>query len=288
MHLSYVRRDIMKQQNSRFGLDLDLMADDFGFSSEPELEIPITHGEDEEPIGPQDIAAQTASLIAQEKAEEAVYEQMDAPQRIDALMGQMPTRRKDLLTIMALCQEPTSFEQVEQAVGKVQKTNASVFTSANLCALLEKAGALERVLEDGTPYPTESFEPRVVEDEQGNKHLEAVEAPAVYWVSTQAANDAVAADDPQGRLDALLEEDEKYLPIYTRVLKMTSEPDGATTKALGDAVDKDPLVQEPRYFAMHFTERLEKADAVEWTGKVWAATELGRNTLEKLDARMEA
>lgn len=278
----------MKQQKSRFGLELDLMADDFDFSAGPELETPVVRGEDEEPIGPQDIAAQTASLMAQEQAEEAVYEQMDPPQRIATLMSQMPTRRKDLLAIMALCQEPTSFEQVERAIGEIQKTNVTVFSSANLCALLEKAGALDRVLEDGSPYPTQSFEPRVVEDEEGNKHLEAVEAPAVYWVSTQAAKDIVEADDPSARLRELLEEDAKYLPIYERVLTLTIERDGATTKALGDAIDDDPLVQDPRYFAMHFTERLEKADAVEWTGATWKITELGKSALEELAAKKEA
>lgn len=273
----------MMQTPSRFGLEMEPAADEPAGARSPEIETPIVRGEDEEPIGPQDIAAQTASLIAQEKAEEAVYEQMDPPQRIATLMKQMPTRRKELLTIMGMCDAPTSFAEVEAAVKQIQQLNETVFTSANLCALLEKAGALERVLEDGSPYPAESFEPRVVEDEQGNKHLEAVEPPAVYWVSTQAAIDAVASDDPGARLSELLASDAGYLPIYRRVLSMASAEAGTTTKALGDAIDDDPLVQEPRYFAMHFAGRLEEAEAIAWTGTVWKTTELGSVKLAELE-----
>ena len=280
-------QDVKGGRSSQGGFD---GADDFGafdafdgaFSKSPELEKPIIRQEDEEPIGPQDIAPQTANLIAQEKAKEAMYEQMEPAQRIETLMQQMPTRKKELLKIMAMCTKPTSFQEVASEVEKIQQANATVFDSANLCALLENAGALTRVLQDGSPYPTQTFEPRVVTDENGNETLEPVSPPDVYWHSTKAAADAVALDNPSERLEALLNANAKYLPIYKRVLSMACADGGTSTEELGDAIDKDPLVQKPRFFAMHFTEALEEADAVEWTGERWKATELGKAKLAQL------
>ena len=69
------------------------------------------------------------------------------------------------------------------------------------------------------------------------------------------------------------------MDIYLRVLDMCADNGGTTTPALSAAIDKDPLVQSPRFFAQHFTERLEKAGAVEWDG-AWKITDLGRSYLE--------
>ena len=46
-------------------------------------------------------------------------------------------------------------------------------------------------------------------------------------------------------------------------------------------VDKDPLVQNPRYYGNNFVNKLEKCDAVVWED-CWKTTEVGRAGLERL------
>ena len=92
---------------------------------------------------------------------------------------------------------------------------------------------------------------------------------------------AVEADRPLDRLNDLFAQDEQYLPIYKRVLTLCAAEGGTTIKALGDAVDSDPLVQKPRLYVAHFVDKLEKCDAVEWVDS-WVTTEVGQTGLEIL------
>ena len=275
----------MTQPTTRFGLGFDIGRRDLPPEELPD--DPVQPTEDSEPISPADIAAQTASHLAQEQAAEAAFEAMAPAERIAELLRQMAPRRKELLAIIAACEAPTSFDAVEAVVAPIQQNCKTVFDSANLCALLERAGALCRVTENGKPYPNNSFEPTVVEDANGAKTLVPAEPPMVYWQTTSAGTQAVANDDPLTRVCAMLDEEPQYLPIYKRVLSLCAEEGGATTKALGEAIDHDPIVQQPRYFAMHFSERLEADGAIEWTGGAWATTEIGRKALVSINERKE-
>ena len=261
---------------SRFGLGFDMPR---GSAEEPDEQPAPAPASDEEIISPADIAAQTASHLEQEKAAEAAFQALSPAERIAELLSQMAPRRKELLAILNACAAPTSFEDVERVVAPIQKNCKTVFDSANLCAVLERCGGLRRVTEDGSDYPAEAFEPQVIENADGSKSLKPVEPPAVYWETTPEGAQAAAGDNPAVRLHAMLAEEPQYLPIYERVLAMSCEDGGTTTKALGQAIDKDPLVQSPRYFAMHFTERLEADDAIEWADNAWRATELGKQAL---------
>lgn len=276
----------MAQSQSRFGLGFDLGARDVARDEMPD--DPVQPTEDTEPIGPEDIAAQTASHLAQEQAAEAAFEALEPAERIAEVLKQMAPRRKELLAIIEACDgKVVRFDEVETMVESIQQNCKTVFNSANLCAVLEHAGALVRVTESGEPYPTGSFEPTVVENADGTKSLVPVEPPAVYWTATAEGVQVAEADDPGSRLRGMLEEEPQYLPIYARMLSLCSEANGATTAALGEAIDHDPLVQNPRYFAMHFSERLEANDAIEWNSKTWAITEIGRTALANINEHEE-
>ena len=83
------------------------------------------------------------------------------------------------------------------------------------------------------------------------------------------------------QLRALLDEDAAYAPIYQRILRLCAADGGTTTPTINNAVDHDPLVQKPRFYAPHFVDRLEKCDALAWR-KAWCITDIGRAGLDML------
>lgn len=204
-----------------------------------------------------------------------------AEERTADLLKAMAPRRKVLLGILAFCEEPQLVDDVNAKVDELQAHNFSVYTAADLTALLERAGALEHVTDEGGSFEdVEEQEPEVIEVD-GVEYLEVKQSAPTRWATTAAGLAAVEADRPLDRLNTLFAEDETYLPIYKRVLTLCAANEGATIKALGDAVDKDPLVQKPRLYVAHFVDKLEKCDAVEWVGS-WTTTEVGRTGLEIL------
>lgn len=214
------------------------------------------------------------------KAPIEVIDDRPAEERIADLLKSMAPRKKVLLSIIGFCEEEKPVSEVNALVDELQENNFSVYTAANLCSLLEKAGAIERITEEGEAAEDVENEPQVVVVD-GVEYLEAAPTIEMRWVATQAGMDAVEADKPLDRLMNLLEEDKKYAVIYKRILTLCAEDGGANTKALGEAVDKDPLVQKPRLYAPHFMDKLEKCDALIWK-KTWITTDIGIKGLEVL------
>ena len=215
--------------------------------------------------------------------EPAHIDYRSAEERTAALLKQMTGRRKVLLALLAFCKTPEPVAKTEAYVEDLQSTNHSVYSAASLCALLEDAGALVRETENGVVFNEDNEEPTpqtVVID--GVEYLEPRPAPELFWHTTKAGLNACAADDDSARLRTLLAKpaEQIYLPIYERVLTLCAQEGGAATRVLADAVDKDPLVQEPRLFVQRFVERLEQCDALVWSGSSWNITPTGEAALE--------
>lgn len=204
-------------------------------------------------------------------------------QRIAELMESMGLRSSTLRKIIAYCEVPRSAAEVNAKTEELQASVYSVFSAANLCALLENAGAIERITEDGTPYDEVVIEPRTVVDENGIEYLEASDAPRVYWISTEAGMDALLADKPVERTRALLLEDAGYIPVYRRILELSAAEGGASMAVLAAAVDSESLMQDRKYTASHFVELLEGSGAVEWR-KPWFITDAGLTALREMTA----
>lgn len=258
---------------------------DLSFDSEFEEFDPLedTGADDDEAEGQGDEFAATLSAATDAPADEAPIVPADtrtASERTADLLKSMAPRRKVLLGILAFCTEPQPVASVNERVDALQEDNFSVYTAANLCTLLEKAGAIERVTPDGAPAEDIESEPKVVVVD-GVEYLEAAEPVQICWVTTEAGQEALDADKPLERLRDLLDSDAAYAVIYKRILTLCAAEEGATTPAINDAVDNDPLVQKPRFYAPHFVDRLEKCDALEWR-KAWYTTEIGQAGLEML------
>ncbi|WP_080801974.1 hypothetical protein [Arabiibacter massiliensis] len=261
----------------------------FNLSLEPDYDEfdPLEDFEDEAEEGQADEFLATVSpaedALAREAAEAPAAPAADerpAEERTADLLKAMAPRRKVLLGILAYCDAPQPVADVNAHVDELQENNFSVYTAANLCTLLERAGALARVTPDGEPAEDIEVEPEVVVVD-GVEYLEAREPVQICWVATEAGRDALEADKPLERLRALLEEDAAYQVIYKRILTLCAAEGGAKTPDINAAVDDDPLVQKPRFYAPHFIDKLEKCDALAWK-KAWIITEIGQAGLDML------
>lgn len=227
-----------------------------------------------------DYTAISSATDAPAQQSEAKTDDRTPAERIDDLFDSMVPRRKVLLGILSFVEEPQTAEAVNARVDKLQQDNFSVYTAANLCSLLERAGAIERVTADGQPADETENEPKTVVVD-GVEYLEAAEPVEVFWRITEPGQAKLDSDKPIERLRALLDEDVDYAVIYKRILTLCAAEEGATTPAINGKVDNDPLVQSPRLYAPHFVDKLEQCDALEWR-KAWFTTETGKQGLEML------
>lgn len=204
-----------------------------------------------------------------------------AAERIDELFKRMAPQRRILLAILNACFVPQPNDEIDALVHRMQEENRSVFGAGTICKLLERAGALNHVLEDGTPYGLVKEEPETVVID-GVEYYQAAEPPADFWQATPEGMDYAYADDPAARLAQQLADEAEYLPIYQQILEMCSA-DGVTTKAIAAQVNSNPLLtvsKTKHLLATYFIERLEKCDALEWKGTGWVLTNIGSAYLE--------
>ena len=207
-----------------------------------------------------------------------------ASERIASLFERFNPRRRVLAGIIRYVDVPRSAAEVDEKVAELQKHDFSVYSGANYAALLEEAGAIIKADENGTPFKESPERPPQVVEIDGVEFLKPGPWREAFWIATDDARAYLAQDNPLERFKELLDRDVKYLDIYLRILDAADAEGGAATSALNAMIDNDPLVQSPRYFTAHFTELLERCEAIRWEG-TWVITDIGRALL---DGRIEA
>lgn len=208
------------------------------------------------------------------------YAARPAEERIRELFNNMNPHRRVLYGVLRALREPVGNDQVGSVIDALRAHKFSVYSTSNICTMLETAGAVRRVLEDGTPYEDFKPEPKIVV-EDGVEYWQVVPAPMPYWQITEAGQAQLDSYHPIEKLEATFAEEAEYLTLYKRVLTLCTADEGVSMKQMSAAVDSDPLVAtEPRnYFVQHFVEALERGEAVAWNGKAWKITEVGRQAL---------
>ena len=197
----------------------------------------------------------------------------------------MRPHRLALMKMLAAAQNPVSNEVMDDVAEAHRKMKFNVYSASNLCTMLEVAGALERVVEDGTPYENYQPVPDIVVIE-GEEYYKPVEAPKVHWHITEAGQSILDENDPRGRLAELFERESDLLPIYKQVLLLANE--GTSMSTFSEHVDSNPAIAEPRrFFVQHFVESLERCEAIEWNGSQWVITDIGKQALEDTLAAVE-
>ena len=162
-----------------------------------------------------------------------------------------------------------------------------VYTAANYAELLEEAGAIIKVDENGTPFADSPEQVPDIVTVDGADFLKPASWREVYWLTTEPARARLAQNDPETRFRELMERDAQYKTIYVRILQAADCQEGATTPQLNELVDWDPLLKSPRLYTAHFTELLERCEALCWEG-VWKTTDIGRTLLaERGDETIE-
>ena len=201
-------------------------------------------------------------------------------EKMQGLVDGMPGQRFVLLAILDACKQRKDDESITEIVNEAQRDNRSVYSAVGICRMLQKAGALDRVLEDGSIYDESEFQPEMIVGDDGQEYLQASEPPVLYWETTEDGARYADSDDPIQRTLDLIEENRIYLPIYSGILEMCSDG-GKKTSALNKRFDDDELLKEPRLYTSHFLQQLEEAGALRWEGS-WVVTDDGREALGKL------
>jgi hypothetical protein len=249
------------------------------------LEDPLLNDEDEDEISI--LVGNTSAPPGKnvDTARAKTDTRTDAEKIVD-LFKSMPTHRKTLLGILEFCTKKQRVPAVKEQIAEMLKASFSIYTAADYCNLLEQAGAILKVTEDGIDY-TDAKTPPVVTEEDGVEYLRAGTPPVAFWATTEEGRNYLEADDPLGRLRNLLESEPTYHPIYKQVLLLCSAEEGKRITELGDILDNDPLLQEPRIYTQRFVDFLEKCDALVWD-KAWKITPIGQLGLDEIERFEEA
>lgn len=195
-------------------------------------------------------------------------------ERIEKLLAGIPGQQFRLLHAVAFCTEPKTMDEAVADLDAAYPNTTSVYGSAQVVQLLERDGALERIVDESAEDAAGAAVP--AEDE--GDFISVTPAAPCRYRATRAGLDAIAAHVNESLVVEKIVEDERYLPIFQRVLEMTAREGGCPTKELDQAVDGDPLCQEPRRFCGFFRGKLEETGAIEWRDS-WTITELGRSVL---------
>ena len=247
---------------------------DFDFSNDEGAESQIPDMFEEGPFGmpnPEAVPQFQRNLVA--------FDEHDTDEeRIEALFDQMPTLQHMLFSILRECSTPVSDGQLEEHIDDLKRQHHSVYSPATFATLLERAGAIEKTDSEGVPLVSGECEPLMIERD-GEQFWKVAPAPAVYWTITTPGSAKLATYKPVERIRECFDSEPHYSDIFETVLRMCAEEGGTTVKLIGDAVDDEPILQNPRRFAMYFIDKLEKAGGIAWRGS-WSITEHGLAFLE--------
>lgn len=186
------------------------------------------------------------------------------------LFEAMDARRRVLEGVVAYCQQPRPMADVNREVDRLQAHDASVFTGPALAAMLEKAGAIERVGWDGP------VEPRRVE-ESGVAYWEPQVLGPQAWQATEAGLTMLCDEGAaRERLAARIVDNPRYASAYLRLVELCAADGGATPAQAAAELEGDEALTEPKRLATSFLDELDAWGAIAWEGAAWCATDLGR------------
>lgn len=221
-----------------------------------------------------------------------VTEGASAEERTEALFTRLHSSRRFLNGILEFCREERTESEVSDEVARMRELEFCIYGADVLYAHLVEAGALERIEHkqddvrvveiDGVQYlePAGRGEGPAASGEEG-----AGAAAPVRLKTSKAGLAFLDREQDMGRFQEILDEDAGLDNIYRMLLDCCANKGGATAKELGDAVDDQPELQEPRLYASYFYEKMAEHDLIEWTGKSWGITEFGKRAVQYLDNR---
>ena len=206
-------------------------------------------------------------------------------ERMDALLGDMPSYRMALLEIVSFCEQPQDGEAIEGRIAELIPQRKSVYTAASFCRMLADAGMLEKVDADGYLYEEEQIQPEEYIDEEGNARIRPTTPPAAFWRTTDEGLAYLVGHEASDSLRAVIEENARYKPVFKHILQLCAHQDGASISTIISEVKGDPLLADPPKMPQFFMDYLERGGAICWNA-AWKATDLGKEALAWLDEEL--
>ena len=210
--------------------------------------------------------------------------------RIQEVYDHLKPRKRVLDGILRFLDTPTRSDVLQAKVDELQEYDYSVYDGYAYSKLLFRCGAIDKVDENGDPFPEDYEQAPDIIEVDGVRYYQPTDGVLVYWITTPDGWAFLAKDDPEKRMEELLHDQFIYAPIYQTVLGACASPEGASAQLLADLVDNEPLLQTPRRWSSFFTKRLEDCDSIVWRGS-WQITPLGRKAqgiLTEIIAEAEA
>lgn len=261
-------------QNARTAPDAyDDLVDDY----DPLLDEEFGEDEEDEPTGqtgPEQGA--TAKMMFSSTPPD-----LPAEERIARLFESLATRRRVLLDILRYLDAPKRSDALDRKVEELQEYDHAVYSGYDYSLLLEEAGAIRKVSEDGSDFDEEAEQlPDIVEID-GVRFYKPTDGKQVFWFITEEGQAYLDSDDPFERLTDLMAKDVKYHGIYRDVLEACQREGGSTIGQLNDIVEANPLSKNPRRHCSYFAKSLEDCGALRWAGS-WQTTDIGQKCLDTL------
>lgn len=210
--------------------------------------------------------------------------------RIQEVYDRLKPRKRVLDGILRFLDEPKRSDVLQAKVDELQEYDYSVYDGYAYSKLLFRCGAIDKVDENGEPFPEDYEQAPDIIEVDGVRYYQPTDGVLVYWITTKDGWDFLAKDDPEKRMEELLHDQFIYAPVYRTVLEACASPEGASAQLLADLVDSNPLLEKPRRWSSFFTKRLEDCDSIVWRGS-WQITPLGRKAqgiLAEIIAEAEA
>ena len=240
-------------------------------------------------------------------------------ERIDKLVAGIPGQKFRILSAIKICDEPKTLEVAADELEEAYPQGTSVYDAIRIIELLHDAGALVCVDEEGNEIDLDAVAEEADEapaadagaavaavadaaeeaaeearvdaislDELDVEYDEVEKEAPVFYLATDAGKDAVERMWSASAAFDVVNNEPQYLPVWKKVLQMCSEEGGATKKAVADALDAHPILQEPRRWCQYFLEKLKNVNALEFD-TAWVITDIGKQLLaDEIFADVEA
>ncbi len=157
-----------------------------------------------------------------------------------------PDGKIALYKILAFCQPARSYTEVRDEILSFPEMKAALQTPQVLLSWLVEAGGLEQI---------------------------TVEGKELAFRTTPAGRNVVHLENPGGRLQRLLAEEDAYRNVFLLVLRSCVAP--RNKSEIESILRGNPALENPKVYASFFIEALERAGGLEWN-EGWRLTPAGK------------
>jgi hypothetical protein len=161
-----------------------------------------------------------------------------------------PAFYRFLYLLLDFCQAPRHESEISSWMLPFPEMRTSFYTPAILVNWMIRAGGIA-----------------LIEDQGEQK-----------WVTTEAGRTALEYNNPELRVQQLLEEDARYTSIYLQVLEFCASP--RSREEIEELLKGNPALENPALYPNHFIDRLEASGGIQWLDK-WQTTDAGLTFINK-------